>query len=470
MSRNIRRLATIVMLGFAVLVGFLTYWQVIAADELRGKMPFDAARVQAAEERVTRGAILDRNGQRLAWTEATPDGPRRVYAHPGLVHVLGYYSFRYGTWNIEREFDSYLAAAKGLSPLALLRKEFLYEPVQGADVVTTIDVELQKVADEALGDRAGAIVALDPRTGELLALASHPFFDPNRVEEDWEELIDDPHKPLFNRAASGQYVPGSTYKLITLATALEAGVVSPQTTFKNAGEIVVNGFRIKYTNPPNRQTFDLRDAFAFSVNAAFAEIGLKLGAERLVEGATRFGFGEAPPLEGIPTAESRLSSSEGFLRGRPALASTAFGQGELSVSPLTMALAVAAVANGGVVPDPYVVAEVRDAQGNVLLRNEPRPWKVAMSPETARIIDGMMVYSVEAGFAQPARISGVKVAGKTGTAEVGDGAEPHAWFIGYAPADDPAIAVAVIRENAGQGSQEATPQARRVIQAWLSRR
>jgi peptidoglycan glycosyltransferase len=175
-------------------------------------------------------------------------------------------------------------------------------------------------------------------------------------------------------------------------------------------------------------------------------------------------------LEGIPTAESRISASEGFLRGRPALASTAFGQGELSVSPLAMALAAAAVANDGVVPDPYVVAEVRDAQGNVLFRNEPRPWKVAMSPPTARIINDMMVYSVEAGFAQSARIGGVRVAGKTGTAEVGNGAEPHAWFIGYAPADDPTIAVAVIREHAGQGSQEATPQARRVMQAWLSRR
>ena len=468
MNRNIRRLASVFTLAFLALVAYLTYWQVIAADELAASMPYNAPRVQAAEERVVRGTIFDRHGERLAWTEQTPEGQRRLYADPSLVHVVGYHSYRYGVANIEREFDGYLRAEKGLDPLTMLRKEFFHQPVAGADVVTTIDLDLQRAADKALGDWPGAIVALDPRTGEILALASRPHFDPGRIDELWSQIANDPRSPLVNRVTAGQYPPGSTFKTVTLATALDAGVANRDTSFTNKGDLVVDGFHIKYTNPPDRPTFNLRDAYAFSVNAAFAEIGLKLGPERLSQGAARFGFGEAPPLVGIPVAASHLFLTPGSLSGRTALATTAFGQGQLSVTPLQMGLVASAVANGGVEPAPYVVSQVKDKQGRVLYENGPRPWKQAMSADAARLIAEMMVYSVEAGFAQPARIAGVSVAGKTGTAEVGGSAEPHAWFIGFAPADNPSIAVAVIRENAGQGSAQATPQGRQVIQAWLS--
>ncbi len=470
MSGHIRQLATVFSLAIIVLIGYLTYWQVVAADDLRSKMPFNAARLQAAEARVTRGDILDRNGQRLAWTVQTEQGQQRRYASPALAHVVGYHSFRYGTANVERAFDDYLAAARGISPFDLFRKEFLYKRIAGANVTLTIDLELQRVADEALGSRTGAIVALDPRTGEILALASHPYFDASRLEEDWERISSDPGHPLLNRATSGLYAPGSTFKTVTLAAALAAGVAAPTQTFTNKGDLVVDGFRIKYTNPPNRTTFDLRDAFAFSVNAAFAEIGLKLGPERLIEGAQRFGFGTPPPLAGVPTTASSVSASPAFLGTRPALASTAFGQGQLAVTPLQMALVAAAVANGGAVPEPYVVAAVTDAAGNLLQRGEPRTWRQAMSPEVAQIVGDMMVHSVEVGYAEPARIAGIKVGGKTGTAETHEGEQPHAWFIGYAPADDPQIAVAAIVEHGGEGSRQATPAARQVMQAWLNRR
>jgi peptidoglycan glycosyltransferase len=471
MTTNVRRLATIFTLAFIALGAYLTYWQVVVSDDLRGRMPFNAPRVQAAEERIKRGEILDRNGQRLAWTEQTAQGSRRVYAEPSLVHVVGYHSHLFGTSNIENGFNDFLLAEKGLNPFELFRKEFLYEPQAGNNVVTTIDLDLQRVADQAMGDRRGALVALNPKTGEILALVSQPYFDPNRLDELWSRIANDPARPLVNRVAGGQYAPGSTFKEVTLTSALEAGVVTPQTTFTNNGDFVVEGYRIRYTNPPDRRTFDLRDAFGFSVNAAFADIGLKLGAERLVQGAARFGFGEAPPLEGIPTAESHVSTTPRFLESRPALAATAFGQGELSVSPLQMALVAAAAANGGVVPDPYVVAQIVDpATGAVLQQDGPRGWKTAMSPDTARIVNEMMVYSVSNGLAEAAAIPGVAVAGKTGTAETGGNAEAHAWFIGYAPANDPTIAVAVISENAGQGSREAIPQARQVMQSWLGRR
>ncbi|MCL5108341.1 MAG: penicillin-binding protein 2 [Chloroflexi bacterium] len=468
MNHNIRRLAALFTVAFLLLIGYLTYWQVVAADELANKMPYNAARQQAQEELVTRGSILDRNGQRLAWTEKTPQGQSRVYADPALVHVLGYHSFRYGETNIEAAFNSYLSGDKGLDPLALLRKEFLHQNVAGADVVTTIDLDLQKVADDALGDWPGAIVALDPHTGEILALASHPYFDPNRIDEIWPRISQAASQPLVNRAAAGQYPPGSTFKTVTLATALDGAVISQDTTFTNKGDLVVDGFHIKYTNPPDRPTFPVRDAYAFSVNAAFADVGLKLGAERLVQGAARFGFGEAPPLPGIPTAVSTVSTTAGFLQSRPALASTAFGQGELQVTPLEMALTLAAVANNGAIEAPYVVSQVRDQNGTVYYQNSARVWKQAMSQSTAAFITQAGVVSVEQGFAQAAQIPGVKVAGKTGTAEVGGTAEPHAWFIGFAPVDNPSIVVAVVRENAGQGSGGATPQAAKVLRAWLA--
>lgn len=470
MNFNIRRLSTVFLLAFLALVVYLTYWQMFAADELAAKMPYNASRLRAAEEHVVRGQILDRDGQRLAWTEKTPEGLKRLYAENSLVHVLGYHSFRFGVSNVEREFDGYLRAERGLDPLTMLQKEFFHQRVAGANVITTIDLDLQRAADLTLGDGPGAIIALDPRTGEILALVSHPDFDPSRIDELWSTIANDPSGPLVNRAAAGQYVPGSTFKTVTVAAALDGGVTNSDTTFTNKGDLVVDGFHIKYTNPPDHTTFNLRDAYAYSVNAAFAEIGLKLGPERLSQGAGRFGFGEAPPLLGIPTAASRLFVTPGSLSGRAALATTAFGQGELSVTPLQMALVAAAVANGGVEPVPYVVSQVQNQAGGVLYQYSPRAWKQAMSADTARLITDMMVYSVEKGFAQSALIPGVRVAGKTGTAEVGGDVQPHAWFIGFAPADNPTIAVAVIRENAGQGSSQATPQGKQVIQTWLNRR
>ncbi|MHB1414600.1 MAG: peptidoglycan D,D-transpeptidase FtsI family protein [Chloroflexota bacterium] len=467
MNTNIRRLATIMVLAVVALVLQLSWWQVMAADELTAKMPFNAPRALAAEQNAQRGAILDRKGRPLAWSEQTPDGAKRVYAEPSLVHALGYYSYRFGSTNIEQAFDSYLQAESGLTILDRLRRDVFYEPVKGADVVTTLDLDLQRAADKALGDQPGAIVAINPRTGEILALASHPYFDPNQLDSLWEQLINDPAKPLVNRAAGGLYVPGSTFKTLTLAAALDAGVVTPETTFENKGDFTVEGFHIVYTNPPGHPFFNLSDAFAYSVNAAFADIGLRLGADKLQEAAARFGLGQAIPLKGIPTAVSEIETSPGFLNDKPALASTAFGQGELSITPLQMALVSAAVANGGNVPRPYVVSEVRRADGQVVYRDGPQTWQRAMSEGTARIIDDMMVYSVDVGYAKTAQIAGVKVGGKTGTAETSSTEESHSWFIGYAPADNPTIAVAVICEHGGPGSTAATPEARQVIQAWL---
>ncbi|MHB1131895.1 MAG: peptidoglycan D,D-transpeptidase FtsI family protein [Chloroflexota bacterium] len=470
MNANIRALASLFTVAFLALIAYLTYWQVGMADELGARMPYNAARVNLAAERVERGTILDRNGQRLAWSETTEEGNKRVYAEPSLVHAIGYYSTRYGATNLEQAFGAYLGAEKGLDPLTMLRKEFLHERMAGADVVTTIDLDLQRVAKRALGDARGAVVALDPRTGEILALVSQPSFDPNSLDEDWERISSSAGQPLVNRATDGQYAPGSTFKTVTLATALESGVVNVGTTFTNKGDLNIEGYRVKYTNPPDRTTFNLRDAYAWSVNAAFAEIGLQLGAERLAAGAARFGFGEAPPLAGVPTATSQLFLRPGFLSTRPALASTAFGQGQLSVTPLEMALTISAVGNAGALPTPRLVSQVRDPQGRVILQTEPQVWKQAMNPATAQLIGDMAVHSVDVGFAQTAQIQGVKVAGKTGTAEVGEGAEPHAWFTGFAPANNPTIAVAVIRENGGEGSRFAAPIARQVMQAWLSQR
>ncbi len=467
MNATINRLAKAFVVLFVLLVGTLTYWQVFAADELRQKMPYNAPRLLAAEQRIARGTIFDCNGKPLAWSERVAGEQTRAYADASLAHVVGYASAGFGTSNLENAYNDYLLGSKGRNPFDVLRTNFLYQPSRGSDVVTTLDLDLQRIADEALGEARGALIAIDPRTGAVLAAVSHPNFDPEAVDEQWQKLVADPAKPLVNRAFSGQYVPGSTFKVVTLTAALEAGVADITTKFNADKPLVVDGYTIRYTHPPDLTTFDLKHAFAFSVNAAFAELGARLGADRLLKAAGAFGFGEEPPLDGLPTAASALYRTESFLTGRPALAATSFGQGEILATPLQMLLTATAPANKGAIMAPYLVQQVRTAEGHSLYHATPRIWKNPMNANTASLVTEMMSFSVSDGLAAAAAIPGYQVAGKTGTAEIGEGSESHAWFIGFAPAEAPRIAVVAIKEKAGQGSLQAIPPARAVMAAWL---
>jgi len=478
-NKSIQNLATTIVVGFVIVAVTLGYWQVVRASDLTSDFRLNRYRLLEQEKRIARGRILDRSGGELAWTEMKDGVGTRVYSQPYLSHVTGFHSLMFGNTNVEQSFDAYLRGDVGVDPISALVSGALGQPPKGADVVLTIDSEIQRAAEEALGPAKGAVVAVEPRTGSVLAMVSHPYFDPNRLEKDWDKLKEDPGDPLLNRATQGLYVPGSTFKTITLAAALEEGVASPDEVFEfdmstdNEGKPyhveMVGGFPVVCANhgmtSPGKAVMTLSDVYAASCNVAFARLGLRLGPDRLAEYAKRFGFESTPPIE-IPSEASHIASSPTFLQDRVAVASTAFGQGELLATPLQLALVAAAIANEGTVPTPHIVQEVRAARGLIFV-SQPKPWKQAVSPETARIVKDMMVAGVRQGWASPASIEGVDVAGKTGTAEVRADETPHAWFIGFAPANDPKIAVAVIKENAGAGGTQAGPIAKKVMEAAL---
>jgi peptidoglycan glycosyltransferase len=358
----------------------------------------------------------------------------------------------------------------------------------GSDVTLTIDLQLQRVADAALGRSTGAIVALNGRTGEVLALASHPYFDPNELDDQWARLSEDPAQPFVGRALEGQYVPGSVFKIVTASAAIDLGLVQADRSHHHEADLIVDGFLIRNTNHPQLRDLTFAEEFAWSCNVAHAYVGLSLGfrgpidfgplappqpytwdqggtrasADRFLEYTRRFGIGVATPFD-LPTASGRVAGGREMTPVE--LASSAFGQGDLQVTPLQMALAAATISNGGQMPLPYLVSGI-GSEAVPAPRSGASGGRV-VNTETAAAMNRMMVLSVETAYATPAQIPGVPVGGKTGTAEVGGGRAPHAWFVGYAPADRPGVVVAVIMENQGSGTTFAAPAAQRVLEAAL---
>ena len=490
MERAILRLGTGLLVGFLVVAAALGYWQVLEARALASRP--NNPRTAESEQRVARGQIQDRNGVVLAQTVRDQDGPHREYALPALVHVVGYHSPRFGDAGVEATYDRYLQGQRGGNAFGRLRDELLHRPTVGSDVRLTVDAELSRVAARALGDSAGAAVALDPRTGEILALVSVPYFNANQLAENWEALRDDDAAPLVARATEGLYVPGSVFKIVTASAAIDLNAVQVDAAHDCTTDLIVEGFRVQQKNHPQLRRVTFAQDFAWSDNVTFAKTGLALGtpgpinfddaaprpypweregiqasAQRFLEYAHRFGFGQQIPFD-LPVATSRVADREEFTPVD--LAVTAFGQGQLEATPLLMALVGATIANAGAMPAPYLVAEVRAPGGAIERPHSPGGrLRQVISPATANTMNRLMVQSVDEGYARPARIAGVKVGGKTGTAETGQGRVPHSWFVGYAPADAPRVAVAVIAENRGSGSDVATPAARRIMEAALAR-
>jgi peptidoglycan glycosyltransferase len=486
LTASIRRLAGLILLAFAALTPILLYWQVIAAGELTARP--DNPRLLAQELRVQRGWMYDRHGHTLVKNRILPDGrSQRLYLYPSLSHITGFFSPRFGTSGLEKAFNDTLRGLPQPDLWTELENSLLHRPQVGQDLVLTIDLALQQAVEKAMGEAQGAAVVLDPKTGAILALYSRPYFDPNRlarledpagVEAYWAALNRDPQRPLLNRATQGLYPPGSTFKTVTLAAALETGaaLLSDRYSFTLRPPDAQHRYAWhanRFTsceNHPQTGSFDLAGAYGLSCNVVFSELGLKLGAPTLIDYARRFGLGDKPPLE-IAALPSQISHTKDYFSGEErfyALASTAFGQGELAVTPLQMALVAAAAANQGRIPKPYLVEEIRDKKGQVLWQARPETWKEAMQPATAALVKEAMVKAAEEGWAFRARPPGIMVGGKTGTAEHGQGGKPHAWFIGFAPAEAPRVAIALIKERAGPSTIEAAPVARLIFEAALA--
>ncbi len=489
---NIRRAVQALLAGFLAVGLALGYWQVLRAADLGA----DPANPRVAEARLfgPRGRILDRTGQVLAFSEETPQGRQRRYADPSLVHTIGFFSARFGATNLEAKYDAELRGERPPGPLERLANRLLGRGPQPSDLVLTVDRRIHAAAVAALGDASGAIVALDPKTGAVLALAATPYVDPSLPDEELARLQDDPARPLYNRALQATYSPGSTFKAVTATAAVDLGLVNLDQPFTCTTAVRIGTYPIDCRNSQQLPRLTYREAFAWSSNRVFALTGLLLGypgplnpwlsdtppgpypwerpgagsaesARRLEQYAAGFGFARPIPFD-LPVTPSRLKRAESEWTPQ-LLAQTAFGQGELDVTPLQMALVAAAIANGGRVPTPYLVSEVRGPDGASVRPSQPgASFSQAMSSRTAETLVSFMVEGVRRGYAANAAIAGVTVGGKTGSAEVGDGSV-HSWFIGFAPAEDPRVAVAVIGERQGSGAEFATRAAQRVMRTAL---
>lgn len=464
--------------------------QVVMSDSIIHRVGIDpetgevVSNPQLAEEALTtpRGTIYDRDGRPLASTTLAEGVARRVYPEPETAEITGYFSpTLYGATGLEASWDDALSGRAGANPLQQAFDALRGLPPRGNNLHLTIDAGLQHQAHAALGGRPGAVVLLDVQTGAVLALASAPTWDANGLVAvtaadrepamaAWAALTNDPRFPLVQRATSGLYPPGSTFKAVTAAAAIDRGVASPDTIYEDAGELTIDGHTLIEANRPNDQqtTWSLTEALAWSLNVVFAQVGLQLGGDALAEAARGWGWEQVIPFD-LPIEPSRVSVTPGFLASEVALAETAFGQGELLASPLQMALVAAGVANEGEIMRPYLVQDMTSPVGDTLRTTRPAIWKRGADPEAARQTAAMMVNAVEFGGLGNAYVPGLTIGGKTGTAETGGG-DPHAWFIGFVglPGEAPRYAVAAIVEAGGGGGQVALPIGRDLLVAAMA--
>ena len=472
-DRKIGRLAQLFLLLFAITAALLFYWQVVDANYLVNRP--ENQRLYLAQQAIHRGTIYDRGGVALARTTFDKSGsPRRTYPYPSLGALLGYHSWRYGNAGLEAAYNDYLNGQAVLQPVDNPIRRLLGEPVVGDDLHLTIDARIQQIVTGAMGHGPGACIVADPRTGAILALDSQPWFDPNRVDESayWTTMRARTDSPFLDRALQGLYPPGSTFKVVTLAAAYDSRTFTPSTVLAGqeaTGPLYVDGYLLRSdinNLPPGVGAVTTVDAFKYSDNIAFATIGMNLGPRIFLDYAQRFGFGRSIPFQ-LPVKQSSVTAHPSSF-SQLDLAESAFGQGGVLSTPLQMLLVDEAMAHGGAEPQPYVVAGVTAPNKEILQQTAPGIWAHPISAWTATQMKAAMTAAVEApgGSGFLARVPGVVVAGKTGTAQAPSG-PPHAWFIGFAPADHPRLAVVVFKEHRGEGYSQAAPIAGRIIRQAL---
>ena len=485
MNGPLRRVSTVVALLFAALFISTTLIQVIFAPSINARP--DNRRTLLDNYSRQRGAILV-GDQAVAVSQPTPNEEikyLRSYPQPlPYSHVTGYFSYTYGAGGgLEGAADDLLSGSSSQFFYTRVTDLLTGKQPVGATVQATINPKAQDAADKALGNQRGAVVALDPKTGAILAMISHPQYDPNRlsshdqasVVKAWNELNADPTQPLVNRAIAGNlYPPGSVFKIVTAAAALENGTVDTTTQIPAPGVMALPQTTAGLPNydrqpcGPNNQT-TLQHALEISCNTAMGYLGMQVGAQALADQAAKFGFGTTMR---IPTRVEPSRFPTGINQAQTA--QSAIGQYDVRVTPMQVAMVSAGIANGGVVMRPYLINQVLSADLQTIDRTSPERLGTAVSSQTAATLTQMLVGVVDQGTGTPAKINGVQVAGKTGTAEQGNGKPPHAWFTAFAPANDPKVAVAVVVEDGGNAGNEAAggrlagPIAKAVMEAVLN--
>lgn len=486
MNKELRRVSIVVLIMFLALFGSSTVIQVFQQDNLKA----DGRNVRTlyASFSAERGSILASDGSVIAQSVPAADEYKyqREYPNGPLYSaVTGYFTLNQGNTGLESSLNDYLSGTANEQFLDQLNAILTGQNPKGAAVQTTIDPVVQQAAYDALGDLQGAVVAINPSTGAILAMVSKPNFDPNtlavhdsrQVIATYKALLADSGDPLINRAIAGKLnPPGSTFKLVVSAAALANGYTA-DSTFPNPSRLQLTGTNTFISNSEGgscggADTASIATALRLSCNIPFAQLGQALGYDKVSEQARAFGFGDDNIRIPMKVTPSVYPQTDGDAQQEL----SSFGQANDRVTPLQMAMVSAAIANGGTLMTPNLVASITAPNLSVLQKLSPTVYGTPVSSDIATTMTQLMINNVANGAASNARISGVEVAGKTGTAQNGEGKQPYTlWFTGFAPANDPQVAVAVVVENGGGRGQSAVgntiaaPIAKKVIEAVLNR-
>jgi penicillin-binding protein A len=483
MNRQIVKLFGLIVVLFAVLIGFTSYWAVFDAKALKGKEA--NKRPLLEQQQIKRGRILASDGTVIAKSVPKGHGTGRRYVRrypEGALygHPIGYSFVQYGDSEFEQFHNDELVGEE--SEFGSILDQLTGGNQEGNDIVTNIEPEAQRVALDDLEEQGfGAVVAIEPSTGAVEVMASNKPYDPNRVPEELGKLNRNLiETPLLNRATQGLYPPGSTFKVVTAAAGLESGVITPETTIDAPGTIIDEGHELNNDFNENFGPIALDTALTNSVNTWFGQLGQKVGNDGLFETMEKFGFNSTPPID-LPDDEVYNSGiyeeRHTLSRNDPVdLARVAIGQERLLATPLQMAMVAAAVANGGKLMKPQIWNRVVDPDGRTVKRLDPSVYSEPISAQTAEELTTAMEGVVSEGTGTNAAIPGVPVAGKTGTAETpgnqacgGGEEENQAWFMGFAPADEPRIAIVASVECTEQfGNDVAAPIFRDVAETILN--
>ena len=483
MNGPIRRLAVGLFVSMGVLLLAVTWFQVVRADDL--KTDPRNPRPALTERGKERGLIITIDGTVVARSVEDPDSRDYIRVYPegeAYAHTVGYSSFLLGDTALEAAYSSELRSRRDLT-ISDLVSVILGRDLRPKNLEITIDNDLQQAARVALGDNRGAIVALDPRTGAVLAAVSTPSFDPSLLLGDdaaqqWETLLSDQSQPLSDRATKEIYAPGSSFKTVVAATAVDTGHAGPETVFDDPVEFDLPGSTATISNFGDGPCNDgvsvtLLEAFIRSCNTIFADLSIQLGAVDIGITSNALGFNTDIDYEWpIPQA---VWPTGNLISDDAALAQSGIGERNVRATPLHMAMVAAAVANNGITINPYLVQRVFDADGLAVETAVPSSLGRAMAPETASVLAQMMERVVTEGTGRRAAVPGVRVAGKTGTA-TGSGEFSNPWFIGFAPVGNPTIALAVFIEGSPSSGESATggsvaaPIASALIEIWIASR
>jgi penicillin-binding protein A len=484
LNRQIVKLFAFIVVLFGVLVGFTSYWSVFDAEALKEKNA--NKRPLLEQQQIPRGRILAADGTVIAKSVGKGKGAEKRYVRrypegPLFGHPIGYSFVQFGDSEFEQFHNEELVGEE--SEFGSILDELTSGTQEGNDIVTNIDTEAQRTALADLEEAGfGAVVAIVPQTGEVKVMASNAPYDPNRVPYKFSKLsTNDVERPLYDRATQGQYPPGSTFKVVTAAAGLESGTITPETTLNAPGTLEVEGTPLQNDFNEDFGPIALDTALTSSVNTWFGQLAQQVGEDEMFETMEKFGFNATPAID-LPSDQVEPSGVFGeggelLHRNDPVdLARLGIGQERLLATPLQIAEVAAAIANGGKLMKPQLWKRVIDPDGRVVDRLDPSVYSEPVSAETAEDLTTAMEGVVSEGTGTNAAISGVAVAGKTGTAETpgnlacGGGAEENqAWFMGFVPADDPKIAIAASVECTEQfGNDVAAPIFRDVAETILN--